>query len=189
MDGQETERDALRMVVLEAVAYEFDMLIVADQLSRWSLPQPARDPGPDPVPWMNWAHNAHIESFLIHARNLLEFFYLKKQSIRARDFIDGAWANIRPPFADTFQLSTLRADNQLATADDLWQAVSTRLSHVVLSRSDKLGWQTELLTTGFIYVGRVFAANVKPGFAGYLEGHSHHVWLGGVVSGHGSDAT
>jgi hypothetical protein len=106
MDGQETERDALRMVVLEAVAYEFDMLIVADQLSRWSLPQPARDPGPDPVPWMNWAHNAHIESFLIHARNLLEFFYLKKQSIRARDFIDGAWANIRPPFADTFQLSS-----------------------------------------------------------------------------------
>jgi hypothetical protein len=169
LDDSEEERLERLNHVLGAIDYEFKMLVVSAQLLGLTQPIPTRDPGSDPLPWMSWAHNAHIEAHLVHARNLLEFFYLRKQPIRARDFVEGEWRTLRPEFAHTFQLQHARPDGEPAAPKDLWSVISTKLSHVVPERSADVKWEISRLTSGFLHVAAVFVDNLRPEFASLVD--------------------
>ena len=183
-DNEEEERLKRRISVLTAIDYELRMLVVAAQLLNLTQPIPTQDPGLNPLPWMSWAHNAHIEAHLVHARNLLEFLYLRKQPIRARDFVKGEWPEVRPEFADAFQLQHARPDGEPATPSDLWSAISTKLSHVVPERSVEVNWEIGRLTSGFLQVAAIFIENLRPEFVGLVDAS----WLGGASSVSGPNA-
>ncbi len=167
-DDYEEELLLRRLAVLEAVDYELKMLTVASQLLVLTQPVPPRDAGSDPR-WMSWAHNAQVEAHLVHARNLLEFFYLKNQPIRARDFVDGEWHEMRPTFEQAFQLQHARPNGEPATPRDLWSLISTKLSHIVPVRSVEIKWEVRLLSRGFLEVARVFVDHLQPEYVGVID--------------------
>jgi len=64
-------------------------------------------------------HNLVVESFVIHARVLIDFFYGKRQhpdDMIAKDFFseDVDWVNIRPPLTRVLQEAKTKANKQLA---------------------------------------------------------------------------
>ena len=109
---------------------------------------------------------------------------MRKQPIRARDFVKGKWHEVRPEFADAFQLQHARPDGEPATPSDLWSVISTKLSHVVPERSVEVKWEIGRLTSGFLQVAAIFIENIRPEFVGLV----HASWLGGGSSASGPNA-
>jgi len=66
-----------------------------------------------------WLLNALLESFVIHFRNLLDFFYptenAKNDDVLAEDYFDdGAWNKIRPALSDAMAQGKIRAHKEIA---------------------------------------------------------------------------
>lgn len=105
------------------------MLVVATRLVELTKPISVSDPGPDPVRWMSWAHNAQIDSHLIHVRNLYEFFYQGEHEVIGENFIAGVWPKLRPNLVEQ-----LGVEYQV-----FYDYLGTRLAHVTPARADKSG--------------------------------------------------
>ena len=66
-----------------------------------------------------WLLNALLESFVIHVRGLIDFFYIeepKTDDVIAADFFTEAtaWKKIRPPLSDSLSTSRKRAHKEIA---------------------------------------------------------------------------
>jgi hypothetical protein len=88
--------------------YEFSMLIsVAQALASGIATQ-------------GWLVNALLESFVIHFRALLDFFYpqekTKKDDVLAEDYFDHSdrWKNIRPHLSEALSRAKTRAHKEIA---------------------------------------------------------------------------
>ena len=88
--------------------YEFSMLMSVAQALKSG------------IAIQGWLHYALLESFLIHGRILIDFFYPPKSSrpddVLASDYFDdiGDWGKIRPTRSEGLDRVKKRADKELA---------------------------------------------------------------------------
>lgn len=88
--------------------YEFSMLISITQAFASGIASGG------------WLVNALLESFVIHFRTLLDFFYppdnSKPDDVLASDYFDNSedWAKIRPHLSDTLNRYKIRAHKEIA---------------------------------------------------------------------------
>jgi hypothetical protein len=157
----------------EHVAYECDMLIgTAARL----LESPPAD---------TIEHNALVESFLLHGRQLYQFFYWddpkKETDVVAADYI-AAWPNDRPE-----DPGLLKVLSELSTV------VGTKVAHVTLHRSQKERYQILDAGRALLAVISQFLDHAPPAFVARPELSLTPSWAnsstGFVYSGGGATTT
>jgi hypothetical protein len=123
--------DRLREFAEEHLDYEVAMIAgLVEHFRKIGAAIAASGHGEPDVPDLV-TRNAHVESFAIHARTLLEFFYRKEPDPRfpddafAGDFFDDPdeWKRLRPP--------------KTALLSDAWTRVGTDLAHLSYARLDR----------------------------------------------------
>ena len=123
-------------------------------------------------------HNAVLESFALHARNLLHFLYPeneKKDDVLACDFFDDpdTWTNLRPDVSAT--LKEVRRKTNKQCAHVTYERI--RLE----SQPERKGWKFGQIAVGIEQIIGMFIRNVPPD-------RLHRCWrtpeqLGGIAIG------
>jgi hypothetical protein len=140
----------LQAFATEHLDYELGMLAGLTKRLQGVLEHDGEAGKPD-LEWLDReTRNAQVESFAIHARLLLDFFYPSEKprddDVLAKHFVDGAW---RPP-ALTPALSELR------------QRVGKGVAHLTYSRlnvtEEGKQWLYTDICSDFGHVVRAFAA-------------------------------
>ena len=101
-----------------------------------------------------WLQNALLESFVIHYRALLDFFYAKprRDDVSANDYFDSVdeWPKLRPPETEVLKLSRKRAGKEIA--------------HLTYARLDVTpetkGWRFRQITEDLNRVIQAFLDNI-----------------------------
>lgn len=84
----------------------------------WMLTSIAQSLGTG-ISGQGWLNNALIESFVIHLRVLIDFFYpesVQNDDVIAADYFnnDAEWNNIRPPMTENLKAWKIRAHKEIA---------------------------------------------------------------------------
>jgi hypothetical protein len=139
----------LQAFATEHLSYELGMLAGLTKRLLGVL-EHDREAGKPDLEWLDReTRNAQVESFAIHARLLLDFFYPsnpRDDDVLAKHFVDGSW---KPP-ALTPALSELR------------QRVGKGVAHLTYSRlnvtEEEKQWLFAAICSEFGHVVRAFAA-------------------------------
>ena len=110
-----------------AYGYEFDMLLGTHRLMKEHAMKPLAG-------WNIYIANAYLEAYLVHARNLIEFFLTAptKDNISAVGFLENGWTP-SGPHVDRLKL--------------LKEALHKRLSHLTRTRHQEFEGYRDLQTT------------------------------------------
>jgi hypothetical protein len=136
----------------EHLLYEAQMLFLTANRLRLHVT------GDEELPWE--LEMAAVESFAVHARVLIEFFWHEPSEGRGRRFPDDGFA------ADFFEGSSwaVRRAPMEATLDAVWSRASREIAHLTYKRTTKpeeaRSWRFDLIAGSIGRTLRLFVENV-----------------------------
>jgi hypothetical protein len=97
--------------------------------------------------------NAVLEAFLIHGRNLVEFFFPDRRTVQRRpnhvwafEYFEGGWR--------AWEATGARSKFEIAVGHrvgDVIGAVSQTVGHLTIQRSGRLGWNVPQIAIPLVY--------------------------------------